>query len=112
MEAFNSVASNKYLNVRTHEYQGLLQIVVASQEIQPRISDIFSCSIATGIIYQGTATCLRFAIDDSTLCFMNANVSETEAASTIQDLAAQAFKQDRDMQYQKYEFKNHSIQVI
>lgn len=31
---------------------------------------------------------------------------------TLEELMAGAFKQDRDMQYSKYEFKNHQIQVL
>ena len=86
MEAFNLVANNKFALVRTHQYDGMLQIFVAAKEVLPRISDVFSCSVATGMIYYGSGTCLRFACDDSTFCFMNVNVSPAAAAATVKDL--------------------------
>ena len=71
-----------------------------------------SCYAEIGTFYSGYGAFIRFMFDDTSLCFGNVNVNETMATEIISDMMDAAFKQDRDMRYQKYEVKNHDIQIF
>jgi hypothetical protein len=86
MECFNTVAFGKYQIVRSHHHAGLLQLLIAGKSAQTRVKDIFSCSVTTGMYYVGYATCIRFGIDDTTLCFANVNISQGMAVETLEEL--------------------------
>lgn len=92
MDCFNTLAFGQYQLIRSHEYAGLLQLLIVNKSVQLSVKDIFSCSVSTGTFYTGYATCVRFGIDDSTLCFANVSISPGMARETLEDLMSGAFK--------------------
>ena len=91
--------------------------VFAKKQYLNRFNDITSCSVKV----QGkTANAIRFNINDSSFCFINAHLSEGKSQvdasarhSMIKEIAEKAFKDSREHCYRSYDvLKGHEAVVI
>jgi len=52
---------------------------------------------------------LRFKVEETSFSVLNTQTNSIGASDSLSQLMEQSFKQDRETQYNKFEFKNHNI---
>jgi len=103
--------------VRTECAGGMYFGVYAKKQYLTRFNDIASCSVK---VSGKTANVIRFNINDTSFCFVNAHLHEgktpldvTKRQAMVKEIAGKAFKAEREFRYKNYDLlEGHDVKVI